>query len=129
MLAACKEQGLKVVLTMHHFTSPRWLAARGGWESRDTARLFARYCEQAVAYLGDLIDVACTLNELNLGILLRQWGFLHIDDAILNSPWRVAAAQACGVEPNQVGRGASRIARSIGVSWLRNSFMSILIQT
>jgi beta-glucosidase len=101
MLAACKEHGLKVVLTMHHFTSPRWLAARGGWESRDTARLFARYCERAVAHLGDLIDVACTLNELNLGILLRQWGFLHIDDAILQSPWRAAAARACGVEPEQ----------------------------
>jgi beta-glucosidase len=73
MLAVCKEHGLKAMVTMHHFTSPRWLAARGGWESRDTARLFARYCEKAVDYLGDLIDAACTLNELNLGILLRQW--------------------------------------------------------
>ncbi|HUY19875.1 MAG TPA: family 1 glycosylhydrolase [Candidatus Binataceae bacterium] len=99
MLATCKQHGLKTVVTIHHFTSPRWLAARGGWESPETARRFARYCERAVEHLGDLIDVACTLNELNLGILLQQWGFLHIDDAILKAPFRAAAAAACGVDP------------------------------
>lgn len=98
MLATCKEHGLKTVVTIHHFTSPRWVAARGGWESDETARRFARYCERAVEHLGDLIDVACTLNELNLGILLQQWGFLHIDDAILRAPFRAAAAVACGVD-------------------------------
>jgi beta-glucosidase len=98
MLAACHEHGLKAVVTMHHFTSPRWIAARGGWESPDTARLFGRYCERAVAHLGDLIDVACTINELNLGVLLQQWGFLHSDEAILASQWRTAAARALGIE-------------------------------
>jgi len=97
MLAACHEHGLKAVVTLHHFTSPRWIAARGGWEAADTARLFGRYCEHAVAHLGDLIDVACTINELNLGILLEQWGFLHTDDAILGAQWRGAAARALGV--------------------------------
>jgi beta-glucosidase len=47
--------------------------------------------------LGDLIDVACTINELNLGILLQQWGFLHSDDALLSAQWRTAAARALGV--------------------------------
>jgi beta-glucosidase len=98
MLAACHEHGLKAVVTMHHFTSPRWIAARGGWESPDTARLFGRYCERAIAHLGDLVDVACTINELNLGVLLQQWGFLHSDEAILASPWRTAAASALGIE-------------------------------
>ncbi len=98
MLAACHEHGLKAVVTMHHFTSPRWIAARGGWESPDTARLFGRYCERAVAHLGDLIDAACTINELNLGVLLQQWGFLHSDEAILASQWRTAAARALGIE-------------------------------
>ena len=98
MLAACHEHGLKAVVTMHHFTSPRWIAARGGWESPDTARLFGRYCKRAVAHLGDLIDVACTINELNLGVLLQQWGFLHSDEAILASQWRTAAARALGIE-------------------------------
>jgi hypothetical protein len=56
----------------------------------DSARLFGRYCERAVAHLGDLIDVACTINELSLGIFLQQWGFLHTDDAILSAQWRTA---------------------------------------
>jgi len=99
MLAASRQNGLKAVVTLHHFTSPRWLAARGGWESRETARLFARYCERTVGHLGDLVDVACTINELNLGVYLHQTGILHSDETILRSPMRAAAARALGVEP------------------------------
>jgi beta-glucosidase len=80
-------------------TSPRRLAARGGWESRQTARLFARYCERAVGHLGDLVDVACTINELNLAVYLHQTGIFHSDDTVLRSAMRVAAARALGVEP------------------------------
>lgn len=98
MLAACHEHGLKAVVTMHHFTSPRWIAARGGWESPETAKLFARYCERAVDHLGDLVDTACTLNELNLGILFQQQGFIYSDEEILATPWRAAAARALGTD-------------------------------
>jgi beta-glucosidase len=101
MLAACHEHGVKPVVTLHHFTSPRWLAARGGWEEPETARLFGRYCERVVDHLGDLIGVACTVNELNLAILLQQWGFLHLDDAILAAPWRTSAAHRLGVAPDR----------------------------
>jgi beta-glucosidase len=99
MLAACHEHGIKPMVTLHHFTSPRWIAARGGWESADTAILFERYCEQVVKHLGDLFDVACTINELNLGIVLQQSGFLHSDEAIVASRWRRAAAIATAVQP------------------------------
>jgi beta-glucosidase len=99
MLAVCHEHGIKPIVTFHHFTSPRWVAARGGWESPETAVLFARYYERAVRHLGDLIAVGCTINELNLPIVLQQSGFLHSDDAILTAPWRRAAASALGVEP------------------------------
>jgi beta-glucosidase len=99
VLATCLERGVKPMVTLHHFTSPRWLAARGGWESAETAKLFARYCERVVDHLGDLICAACTLNEPNLGVLLQQWGFLATDEAMVNMPWRAAAARASGVEP------------------------------
>jgi beta-glucosidase len=36
MLAACHEHGIKPVVTFHHFTSPLWVAARGGWEAPET---------------------------------------------------------------------------------------------
>ncbi|MHB8670763.1 MAG: family 1 glycosylhydrolase, partial [Acidimicrobiales bacterium] len=50
----------------HHFTTPRWVAARGGWTDPATAELFARFCERATAHLGDLIGRACTINEPNI---------------------------------------------------------------
>ena len=36
MLATCHEHGITPMVTFHHFTSPRWLAASGGWEAQDT---------------------------------------------------------------------------------------------
>ncbi|MBV8358712.1 MAG: family 1 glycosylhydrolase [Deltaproteobacteria bacterium] len=99
MLAACHEHAVKPVVTLHHFTSPRWVAARGGWESADTAPLFARYCERIAKHLGDLFTMVCTINELNLGTVLQQSGFLHSDDAIVGSRWRRAAARMMAVEP------------------------------
>jgi beta-glucosidase len=98
MLAACHTHGITPLVTLHHFTSPRWLAARGGWESLDSVRLFARYCERVANHLGDLITIACTINELNLGVLLQQSGFLHSDDAIVAARWRKSAARALGVD-------------------------------
>ena len=71
MLAACHENGLTPILTFHHFTSPRWVAAAGGWEQARTAELFARFCERAMRHLGDLVPLACTLNEPNLGAFLH----------------------------------------------------------
>jgi beta-glucosidase len=55
MLATCHEHGIIPMVTFHHFTSPRWLAASGGWEAQDTPEKFARFCERAMAHLGDLI--------------------------------------------------------------------------
>jgi len=67
---ACHERGVVPMVTFHHFTSPRWLAARGGWEAPDAPEAFARYCERAVAALGDVVGWACTLNEPNIVALM-----------------------------------------------------------
>jgi beta-glucosidase len=64
--AACRERGIAPVVTFHHFTTPTWLAARGGWEAEDAPEVFARFVSRAAAHIGDLIGWACTLNELNL---------------------------------------------------------------
>ena len=96
MLAACHEHGLTPIVTYHHFTSPRWFAAKGGWEVLANADAFARYCERATAHLGDLIGAACTLNEPNLGLMLQHWGFMPPDNVIAAAPWRAAAAKAVG---------------------------------
>ncbi|HLN18433.1 MAG TPA: family 1 glycosylhydrolase [Acidimicrobiales bacterium] len=68
--AACHERGIQPVVTFHHFTLPRWLAARGGWEAEDAPDRFARYVERAAAHLGDLVGTACTINEPNVPAVL-----------------------------------------------------------
>jgi len=66
MCAACHGAGILPVVTFHHFTTPRWLAARGGWESPEAPECFARFVTRATAHLGDLIGWACTINEPNV---------------------------------------------------------------
>ncbi len=66
MCATCHEHGVLPVVTFHHFTTPRWLAAEGGWEKSSTADRFGRYCERATAAIGDLVTWACTINEPNV---------------------------------------------------------------
>ena len=75
MCAACRERGLTPIVTFHHFTTPRWVAARGGWTSPATVDLFARYVERVTAHLGELIGRACTFNEPNVVATFgHQWG-------------------------------------------------------
>jgi beta-glucosidase len=94
MLAACHESHLTPVVTFNHFTLPRWLAARGGWENATSSDLFARYCERAARHLGDLIAFAATLNEPNIPLLLR-WLKIPIPPAVLDG-MLAAAARASG---------------------------------
>jgi len=68
--AACLERGVSPVVTFHHFTTPLWLADRGGWEAPDAPERFARYVERTVAHIGDLIGWACTFNEPNVVAVL-----------------------------------------------------------
>ena len=72
--AACRENGLLPMVTFWHFTSPRWFAAQGGWESEGASDLFVRYCERTAKHLGDLVGAAATFNEPNVPHLLR-WMF------------------------------------------------------
>ncbi|WP_285318660.1 family 1 glycosylhydrolase [Pseudarthrobacter sp. lyk4-40-TYG-27] len=99
VLEACHDHGLTTVVTFHHFTSPLWLLRIGGWEGSRTPELFARYCDRVMAHLGDLIGVACTLNEPNLPWLLESFGIGG--EAPENRgmvPIWAAAAERLGVE-------------------------------
>jgi beta-glucosidase len=63
---ALAEVGVGSVVTFHHFTSPRWLAERGGWADPDTPARFAEFCARAAAHLGPAMHRACTINEPNV---------------------------------------------------------------
>ena len=72
ILDACHARGLQPMVTYNHFTTPRWFAARGGFEVADGADLFARFADKATARLGDLIAYATTFNEANIQRLIGQ---------------------------------------------------------
>ncbi|MEY2591934.1 MAG: beta-glucosidase, partial [Acidimicrobiaceae bacterium] len=63
---AMLEAGVEPVITFHHFTTPRWLAAKGGWTEASTADAFGRFCERAAKGLAPILRKACTINEPNV---------------------------------------------------------------
>lgn len=77
MLQELRRLGITPMVTLHHFTDPRWLAARGGWLHPDTPARFARFARRVVGALGDLCGLWLTINEPNVyaveGYLLGQW--------------------------------------------------------
>jgi beta-glucosidase len=85
MAASCLEHGVQPCVTFHHFTSPRWVAADGAWANPQVVDRFARFCERAVDALGDLIAIACTINEPNIvslmGSMIGLWPPGHSDIA------------------------------------------------
>jgi beta-glucosidase len=58
--------GLDPVVTFHHFTTPRWVAAEGGWTDPATADRFAAFCRRAAEELAPVLRRACTINEPNV---------------------------------------------------------------
>ncbi|MGH9261738.1 MAG: family 1 glycosylhydrolase, partial [Acidimicrobiales bacterium] len=59
-------RGIEPTVTFHHFTTPRWLAARGGWEDPASADRFATYCGRLAGELADVLRRVCTINEPNI---------------------------------------------------------------
>src|SRR2546430_2113979 len=61
MCERCLQHRMEPVVTFHHFTNPRWVAADGGWTNPRTAERFARFCGRAAEHLGDVMARACTI--------------------------------------------------------------------
>ena len=60
------DKGIRPLLTLHHFNSPRWFEQRGGWLAGDAVTVFLRFVDQVVTSLGDLVDEFVTINEPNV---------------------------------------------------------------
>src|SRR4051794_11041747 len=65
MIDGCRERGLKPLVTLVHFTQPRWLLHDGGWTGAKTGDRIARLAEFVAPALADAEYVA-TINEPNL---------------------------------------------------------------
>lgn len=72
IIETCLALGISPVVTLCHFTTPRWFAARGGWTNPASPALFARYCDRAIRHLGRGIRYVTTFNEPNNALLLQS---------------------------------------------------------
>ena len=68
VIACCKANGLEPIVTLHHFSSPKWLISKGGWEAETTPADFARYTRYIMEQLGGELHYVCTINEANMGV-------------------------------------------------------------
>jgi beta-glucosidase len=66
VLGELREQGMEPMVTLHHFTNPRWFIKKGGWTAAGAARAFLPYVHRVVDELGDLVSLWCTINEPNI---------------------------------------------------------------
>lgn len=103
MLASCLEHGILPCVTFHHFTSPRWFTADGGWEDKKAIDRFAKYCERATQHLGDLIGAAYTINEANLTAALSIRGVFPREGVKTRVPFFAEAARLCGTTIDRFG--------------------------
>lgn len=70
VIRCCKDNGITPIVTLHHFTSPKWLISKGGWEAESTVSDFTRYCTYIARELGDELEYVVTINEANMGLQL-----------------------------------------------------------
>ncbi|MCF2531573.1 family 1 glycosylhydrolase [Yinghuangia sp. KLBMP8922] len=103
MVRGALDRGLTPVVTLHHFTSPLWFTARGGWTAPDAPELFAAYATTAAEILGEGVEYVATLNEPNMIAVMQ--GFLQAaasgaaDPSGSGSGTDLAAAAAAAADP------------------------------
>jgi hypothetical protein len=77
VLVALHERGMEPVVTLFHYTLPRWLSEKGGWENPAIERAMERYVLHVIEALGPHARWWITLNEpvvqVFKGWLIGQW--------------------------------------------------------
>ncbi len=69
MLDGCRDRGLAPVVTLNHFTTPRWFHRDGSWGNAEAGDRFARFTEYVLPLAADA-EYVITLNEPNLAACL-----------------------------------------------------------
>ncbi|MCP1226404.1 family 1 glycosylhydrolase [Sebaldella sp. S0638] len=75
----CIELRIIPIVTLHHFTSPRWLISKGGWKNKEVITKFSNYVKVVVEKLGDRVKHFCTINEANTPVQLSINGLFSGD--------------------------------------------------
>lgn len=101
--AECTACGLAPVITLSHFTSPRWFAAEGGWSNLRAAGQFGRFAGTVAQAVGRDASHIVTFNEPNLP-LMGRWATTPLADPVRSGldAMLAGAAKACGGEAYDV---------------------------
>lgn len=83
VIECCRKKGIEPVVTLHHFSSPKWLIENGGWESEKTIFFFARYVKYIAENFCDTLNYVCTINEANIGLQIAELSKDYGKDASL----------------------------------------------
>lgn len=60
------QNGIRPIVTLHHFSHPLWFEDMGGWVNPRSVECFIKYAGKAVQELGDLVAEWVTINEPNV---------------------------------------------------------------
>jgi beta-glucosidase len=71
MLTALRERNMEPMVTLVHFTQPRWFMEKGGWLTDNSPEILERHAARVGEAFGDLCNFWITLNEPNLYMLLN----------------------------------------------------------
>jgi beta-glucosidase len=74
VLRDLKDKDIKVFLTLHHYTNPKWFAELGGWKKKENIKYFLEYAAKVSQNLGHLVDFWITVNEPNVYAGLSYMG-------------------------------------------------------
>ena len=89
VINALADLGIEPIVTLNHFTLPRWLAREGGWLNSNTPEYFAQLAVYVMEELGDKVRYWITINEPNILAILAYfqgiWTPCHkdFDEAVL----------------------------------------------
>ncbi len=63
LLKKLKKKNITPMVTLHHFTTPRWFEELGGFENEENIHYFVRFAEKMFRALGADVDQFVTFNE------------------------------------------------------------------
>lgn len=69
---ALERHKIEPVVTLHHFTHPRWFHEQGGWLHEEGVRRFERYVKKVVTAYGRYVRFWITINE---PLILLYYGY------------------------------------------------------
>lgn len=65
-LSTLRQQGVQIMMVLHHFTNPLWFANSGGWEKTENIAQWVDFAKKVVDHFGPQISLWNTFNEPNV---------------------------------------------------------------